>query len=75
MSKTSSRRNSVLAKASRGTAYTAAAGASLVAGASNADGAIHYYYGDLAVPQGTAQPLDINFENDDFDDIVLMNYV
>ena len=43
--------------------------------ASSAPAAIHYYYGNVPVAQGTVQPLDVNFEGDDFDDIELENYV
>ena len=48
--------------------------ASLCTAAGNAFGAIHYYYGDLSVPLGFSQTVDINFENDDFDDVVFENY-
>lgn len=45
----------------------------LTAGRANA--AIHYYYGDISVPLGYSQALDLNFENDDYDDVVFENYV
>ena len=41
----------------------------------NALGAVHYYYGDLSVPLGYDQPVDLNFENDDFDDVIFENFV
>lgn len=41
----------------------------------SANGAIHYYFGDFSVPQGFDQPVDLNFENDDFDDVVMENFV
>jgi hypothetical protein len=40
-----------------------------------AHAAIHYYFGDISVDSGYDQPLDLNFENDDYDDVVLENYV
>ena len=41
----------------------------------NALGAVHYYYGDISVPLGYDQPVDLNFENDDFDDVIFENFI
>lgn len=57
-----------------------ATGAMLVAActlmiAGRAAAAVHYYFGNVSVPLDNEQPLDLNFENDDFDDVVLENFV
>ena len=62
-------------RAARRVAYSFAAGASVASTAVDAEAAIHYYYGDISIPQGSVQSLDVNIEGDDYDDILLKNYV
>ena len=62
-------------RATRRVAYSIAAGASVAVLVVDAEAAIHYYYGDISIPQGNVQSLDVNIEGDDYDDILLKNYV
>lgn len=68
-------RDSRRARTARRRAYALAAGAAGVVAAPESDAAIQYFVGNISIPQGAAQPLDMNVGGDDYDDIVLKNYV
>jgi hypothetical protein len=54
-------------------AYATAAGAALSACSPAAQAAVQYFTGEIAIPQGKLQPLDLNL--DEYFDINLKNYV
>ncbi|QDT75644.1 hypothetical protein [Lacipirellula limnantheis] len=52
-----------------------AAGAAMSMCCNCAEAAIHYYVGYIEVALGSEQPINVNFEGDGYDDIVLQNDV